>query len=149
MAQITGAISSNSFKIEISANGSSWTDISGAANTITPTGGEKATGETYTFDGDNPIVTTGKSQPWEAEVAVVYTEGASDAPEIVRPIYENGTDFYLRYSPKGGQTGEFVYTAGPGKASNFVYPGGDASSGDPVMSGFTYRGPKPTKSVAS
>jgi hypothetical protein len=149
MAQITGAVSSNSFKVEISTNGSSWTDISGAANTLEYEGGGKTTGETYTFDGDNPIVTVGKSEPAEVTVAAVYTEGASDTFETIRPLYEAGSDLYLRWSPKGGQTGEFVFTTGAGKVTELVYPAGDASSGDPIMTGFTWRGPKPTKSVAA
>lgn len=149
MPQITGAVSSSSYKVEISTNGSTWTDISGAANTVSTSGWEKMTGETYTFDGDNAIVTVGKSQPGEIAVALVYTEGASDAFEVVRAVFEAGSSLYVRYAPKGGQTGEFVFTTGAGVVSSFTYPAGDAASGDPIMTGFTWRGPRPTKSVAA
>lgn len=149
MSQITGADSARNAKIEISTNGSSWTDISGAANTLNATGGARQTGETYTFDGDNAIVTVGKATLMDYAVTFVYTEGGSDGFETIRPVWENTTDLYLRWSPKGGQTGEFMYTTGPGKVSAFSYPNVDAASANALMSGFTLRAPKPTKSVAA
>jgi hypothetical protein len=149
MAQVTGAISSKDYSIEISTNGSSWTAVSGAVTTITPSGGGKTTGETYTFEGDDPLVTVGKNQPFELAMTAVYTEGASDLFETARPVYENGSDFYVRWSPKGGQSTEFMFTTGAGKITNLTYPGGDAGNGGPIMTGLTWRGKKPTKSVVA
>lgn len=148
MAQITGADSARNAKIEISLNGSSWTDISGAANTLNVTGGARQTGETYTFDGDNPIVTVGKSTPVDIACTFVYTEGGSDAFVTLLTPWENGSDVYIRWWPRGGQTGEFGYTSGPGKLSAFSYPNVDAGSATPTMGGFTLHSVKPTKSVA-
>ena len=149
MAQITGAISSKDYVVEYSTNGSSWTDASGAVTTISPTGGGKITGETYTFSGDDPLVTVGKNQPFEIAITAVYTEGVSDLFEIARVPFENGTAFYLRWSPKGGQTGEFMFTTGEGRLTALTYPGGDAANGGPIMTGATWRGKKPTKSVVA
>jgi hypothetical protein len=149
LAQSTGADSARNAKIEISANGSSWTDISGAANTVTTTGGARPTAESNTFDGDNPITTAGKAGAVDIAVAFVYTEGGSDPFETVRAIWDGTNVIYVRWSPKGGQTGEFVFTAGPGVISNFVYPNGDAGSAAALVSGFTYHGPRPVKSVAA
>lgn len=149
MPQITGGDSARNLKLEVSTNGTVWTNVSGAASTVGTSGGAKATGESYTFEGDDPIVTSGKSQPFEVTVTALYTEGASDLFEIARPIYEAGTAFYLRWSPLGGQTGEFVFTTGIGRLTALTYPGGDAAAGGPIMTGLTWRGPKPTKSVAT
>lgn len=148
MAQITGADSARNAKIEISTNGTVWTDISGAANTLTVSGGARATGETYTFDGDNPLVTVGKSQPADIACTFVYTEGGSDAFVTLLTPYENGSDVWIRWWPRGGQTGEFGFTAGPGKLSAFSYPNVDAGSATPTMSGFTLHATKPQRSVA-
>lgn len=149
MAQITGAVSSADVKIEVSTNGSTWTNVSGAAGTVEPSGGNKITSESYTFDGDDPIVTTGKNEPFEMKITAVYTEGASDLFEIARPVYESGGAFYVRYSPKGGATGDFQYTTAAGRLTDLTYPSTDASSADPIQTGITWRGARPTKSVVA
>jgi hypothetical protein len=149
MSQTTGAISSKDYKIETSTNGSSWEDQSGIAMKLEPSGGERATGEGFTFDGDTPIITGGKRAGVTVNVEYVYTEGASDFFEDVRTAYEAGSAFYIRWSPKGGQTGEFVFTTDAGIVKSLKYPAGDAASGDPVISSFDLHTPKITKSVAS
>lgn len=149
MAQVTGAVSASDAKIEVSTDGSSWTNVSGMANTVTMTGGGRTTGETYTFDGDGPIVTSGKSQPFEITLGGVYTEGASDLFNLAYTPWKNGTDFYVRWSPKGGQTGEKVYTTGAGRITALTFPNGDAASGAPIMTGVTWRGAAPTISTAA
>jgi hypothetical protein len=126
-----------------------WTDISGAANTLNVTGGARQTGETYTFDGDNPLVTVGKSTPVDIACTFVYTEGNTDAFETLRAPWESGADVWVRWWPRGGQTGEFGFTSGPGKLSAFSYPGVDAGSAAPTMGGFTLHSTKPSKSVAA
>ena len=55
MAQTTGSVAQSNFKIEVSTNGSAWTDISGQSNTVETDGGEHQTGEQYTADGDVPV----------------------------------------------------------------------------------------------
>lgn len=149
MAQVTGATAAISGKLEISTDGTTYTDISGATTTVAISGGGRTVGETYTLDGDTPLVTVGKSQPLDLTVTCVYTEGGSDVFEVMRVPWESGGDIWVRWAPKGGQTGEFVFTAGPGKVSNFNYPPMDATSGNPIMTGFVYHGPRPTKSVAA
>lgn len=149
MAQTTGAISSTDFKIETSPDGSAWTDRSGFATKITPSGGERPTGQKHTFDGDTPIVTKGKRSARSYAVEYVYTEGASDLFEVVRAAHEAGSAFYLRWSPKGGQTGEFQFTTAAGVITTFTEPMGDAGSADPVVLSFELVTPSSTKSVAA
>lgn len=147
MAQVTGQFSAASGKVEISDDGTTWTNISGALNTLEVTGGGRMIGETYTLDGDNALVTVGKSEPQEVNCAFVYTEGASEAFEVLRPLEAAGEPVWLRWSPGGGTTGDFMFTMSNARLSNIVYPGFDAGSGDPIMSGFTARGPRAAKSV--
>ncbi len=149
MAQTTGGISSKDYKIESSPDGSAWTDRSGFGLKIDPSGGDRDTGSVKTFDGDKPIQGRGKRNLIMVACEMVYTEGASDFYEIVRAAYEAGSDFYLRWSPKGGQTGEFVHTTDVGVVKNFKYPAGDASNGNPVVVPFGLETTGITKSVAS
>lgn len=147
MAQITGAVSARNAVVEISTDGSTWTDVSGAANKVDPGTTGRDFGETNTFDGDSPIVTSGKKKSVELSVSIVYTEGGSDAFEIFRSAYENQTDIYLRYSPKGSTTGYNLYTSSVGKVFDFMYPAIDAGSAAAIMVDLKFRASSITKST--
>ena len=150
MAQTTGHMSSEAGRVWVSADGSAWTDISGTATTVGLTGGGKTTAETYTLDGDNPLVTSGKSTPVDYTVTGVYTEVANELFEFVRPYFEGGTVMWIRYSPRGGQTGEKMFTIPvAGRVTALTYPSLAADSGAPIMSGFTLRGQRPTVSTVA
>ena len=149
MAQTTDAISFKNVKVEVSTDGTTWTDISGFANSVEIGGGDRQTGEVYTFDGDTAIITTGKREPLEITVKAVYTEGANDPFEVVRAAYEGGTSLYVRWSPKGGTTGDFQFESDAGYVTNAIYPQGEAGSGDPVVVEFTVKTPKVTKGVVA
>lgn len=141
MPQVTNAISFKNCKVEISTNGTTWTDISGFANSIEVSGGDRQTGETYTFDGDTAIIAVGKREPWEITLKVVYTEGVNEPFEVVRAAYESGTSLYVRWSPKGGASGSFQYTSAAGVVTAVTYPSGEAGSGDPLLVEFTVKVP--------
>lgn len=149
MAQNTGAISSAEFKVEGGTNGSSWTDYSGTTLKITPSGGDRASGEVNTFDGDTPIVTWGKRASVDITVEYVYSEGASDLFEALRAAYEAGTAWYWRWAPKGGQSGEFQFATAAGRITAFEYPKGDAGSGAPVVLTAVQKSASFTKSVVA
>ena len=51
MAQTTNSIWGGAAYVEISTNGSAWTDISGHANQVNPAPSERRQGEAWTFDG--------------------------------------------------------------------------------------------------
>jgi hypothetical protein len=149
MAQTTGQMSGANAKIEFSVDGSSYSDISGSANQLRTTGGDRQSGETYTVAGDNALVTTGKRTPVNIAVAGVYTEVSGELFELLRTTWEAGSAAYVRWSPKGSHTGDHVFTSGPGRLTNFVYPDIDESNGNPIVAGFTYRGPAPVESTAT
>jgi len=146
---MAGEMSFAKTKVEISTNGTTWTDISGAATAVSVSGGDRQTGEAYPLNADVAVITTGKRDPIEVTVKALYTEGTSDAYETVRGAYEGGTSLYVRWSPAGGGTGKFQYATDAGIVTNAVYPTGESSGGDPVMFEFTVKTPKVTKSVVA
>ena len=119
-----------------------WVDISGESQTVEPPEQTRISGEGYTFDGDNALVEGGKKEPIEIPVAIVYTETAGEAFEVVRAAWEApgcGRRLCLRYSPGGGDVGDALYTTPRGILTRFVYPNMDASAGGPIMAGFTLK----------
>jgi hypothetical protein len=149
MAQTTGSLSWANCKIELSKDaGVSWKDISGFTNSIAVDGGERATAEFFTALGDIPIVTAGKRGLIEITAKCVYTEDAADAPFImVHEGSEAQTPLMIRWSPKGGLSGNFRFTSSAGQCVKPVYPQGAADSADAIPVEFTIKCGSITKSV--
>jgi len=126
-------------KVEISTDGTNWSDISGKFNTITPGGGARETGETHTGGQAKPVMGVGGLAAVELTVKILYTEGLSDAYKKVLDAYKAGTALYLRYSPLGGSQGQFMYTTDEGIVTTAPYPGGDVGSGEPIPVEFTLK----------
>lgn len=133
MAQTTGAMSPQNMYVGFSANGSSWTDASGYANAVAVSGGERQTGEAFTFDGNTPIVKYGKLGYLTITVTGVYTETAAHIATVAKTAYEAGSAFYVRWSPGGGDAGDLGYTTSAGTVINPPYPGGAADTPDPIL----------------
>lgn len=148
MAQTTDGISAANMEVEYSTDGTTYTDFSGFASAVEPDGGERKVGKGFTFDGDTPLLVKGKRESIALKVKAVYTEGASEIFEIVRAAYEAGSDFWLRYSPAGGATGDFQYTA-KGIITSAPYPMGEAESEDPIMLEFEMEASSITKATAA
>jgi len=93
----------------------------------------------YTLDGDTALIAAGKREPIEAVFSIIYTETAGEAYESARAEFEAdcGDDFYFRYSPGGGDTGDRELTSGVGILVSFSYPPIDATAGGPIIGGFT------------
>ena len=149
MAQTTGAISQSGFKVEVSTDGTSWTDISGQASNVTVDGGDVPVGEQMTAEGGEAIVvSSNKLEPRDVTVRSVYTEGATEAFEVVYARY-TGSDksIYLRWSPAGGVAGDNQYTCAVGGSAAAVpitsctLPELDAGSSDIALFEFTVKTP--------
>ena len=151
MAQTTGAIAESIYKIEVSLNGSSWTDISGQANTVEPSGGDQQTGKQFTANGNVPIVTnSNKTDAVTVKCNIVYTETAGEGFMLVYAQYISTSKvIYLRYSPAGGTTGQKRYVCA--NAANTAIavpiimclpPKVDAATGDPAMVEFSVLTPQ-------
>lgn len=132
MAQTTGAISFKDVLVEVSTNGSAWTDISGFANNIKLKGFVRNTGEYYTASGDTAIIKSGKRKPGTITIECAYTESAAEPYTLFNTAYSTPSDLYVRWSPKGGTTGQLRFTSNAGIVSEPVYPVGDVEKGDIV-----------------
>lgn len=146
MGQTSNGMAFTSAKVFVSPDNSAWTDVSGFGASVATAGGERAVAEQATFDGDTPIVKAGDRNAVTLTVRYVYTEEAADPFEILRTQHETvGGPIYVQYSPKGG----FWYKTGAGILVKPGYPGGEAGSGDTVMSEFVVKCAELTKAAAS
>lgn len=110
--QTTGSISKGTNqKVEVSTDGSTWTDISGDITGVKTSGGEQAIGEQHVANGNYPIVVgSGKVSATTVEANFVYTETAGEAFQVAWARYEGSQKtIYLRWSPKGGNIGDERY----------------------------------------
>lgn len=137
MAQTASAMSFKDCKVEYTTDGSTtWTDASGFASVVTVVGGERASADAYTFDGDVAIIGKGKRAPLTVTATVIYTEGSTDPFSVLLPYYQAGSSVGLRWTPRGlsSATGEWVYTTlyAGSIFKSLSYPAGAANSADPV-----------------
>lgn len=139
MAQTTGAVANACAVVEISNNGTTWTNISGQAQSVADTEQTRMSGEAYTFDGAGAIVKSGKKEPLELTFTIVYTETDAEAYEQVRARFETATcspNFYVRWSPAGGNADNERIQSDAGVITAFTYPPADAAEGGPIITGF-------------
>lgn len=157
MAQTTAGIPVSGYKVEVSTNGSAWTNISGTATTVSVEGGDNKVGQQHTAEGDEAIVVSGnKVDPRTVTVRSVYTESAGEAFAVVWAQYE-ATDkvIYLRWSPQGGAAGDFQYTCGVAGVAAAVpivsctLPELDAGGEDVALFEFSVMTPGIVKSAVS
>lgn len=156
MAQTTTGMSRSGYKIEISTDGTSWTDISGQSNTVATSGGDQLTTSQNTADGLSPIVVgSNKHNTVTVTVSSVYTETAGQAWKIVSACFYSATKtLFLRFSPAGGASGtqRFTCTNETGTAFacpilNCSPPDTDSGSGEPALFSFSVLSPKLTPST--
>jgi len=152
MTQTTGGMSFIAADVAVSADNSTWLDLTPFATTVGVEGGTRKTGQVNTFDGDTPIVKAGKRESVKVTVRYVYTEDAADtgAFETVRTQYETaGGLLYVRYSPQARATDVFEFTTGAAIVTDFTYPQGECGDGEPLCDEFTVECAKLTKAAVS
>lgn len=120
-------------KIEITVDGgSNWINISGQTNTVTPSGAERNIGEFYDAQNDNPTLGAGKLGRHELMLRVKYTETDGQAWKVLYDAKEAATEVMVRWSPKGSNTGDWLYTSDAGYVKSCPLPGQEVESGDPM-----------------
>lgn len=147
MAQVTGGMAVSIFKLEVSAAGTTWTDISGAAASLQNSGGDVLVGEQMTADGEEAIVvTSNKMAPRDLTFSIVYTEGASDGFKVLWDLYQGASKkVFVRWSPTGGAATTKRYvtavagTAAAAMITGCKLPDHDAGSGDVALAEFTVK----------
>lgn len=159
MSQTTGQISKgNNEKVEISTDGSSWTDISGDITGVKTSGGEQMIGEQHVAQGNYPLVVgSNKVSATTVEASFVYTETAGEVFQVVWSRYE-GSDktIYMRWSPKGGHVGDERYvctnndgTAIPVPIVACLPPEMESGSSDVALATFSVMAPRIFQEVIS
>jgi hypothetical protein len=149
MAQTTDAMSSANYKVEVSSNGTAWTDISGAGATVSVDGGEIGVGSQHTAAGAEAVVVSSKKRaPRTVNVRCLYTETAGEPWKVVNAAYlAADPKIYVRFSPNGGADGDLRYTTSIGGVAAAVpivtcgMPELDAGSEDPAMFEFSVMAP--------
>ena len=71
MAQTTNQIAMAAAKVEVSTDGSSYTDISGHEQSVEVPAQTRISGQVYTHDGDTALIAGGKREPIEVTVNIV------------------------------------------------------------------------------
>jgi len=121
-------------KIELSTDGgSTWTDISGSSNKLTPSGGEMRTSGTHPTGVEDPKLTAGGKELINVAITAYYTETANEARELLEDAYQNRKDARVRWSPKGGNTGDKQVVTGAGYCTTPSFIGGEGGSSDALM----------------
>src|SRR3954463_10896016 len=119
MAQTTVATSARNAVIEVSADGSTWVNISGLANTCSPGDGTRMTGTANTFDGDGTIVVAGKLEAQESNLKLIYTQDGLRY-EVLRGFFASANSTcYLRVAPNGATTGYYRHASAKGVITKF------------------------------
>jgi hypothetical protein len=134
-------------KVEISVDGGAvWTNISGQTNSLTVGGGDREIGTFFDAANDTPTLGAGKRSELTIQLRVKYSEADSEAQGILQAAYENSTETMVRYSPKGGASGDRLYTS---EVKTPLYPGQEVQSGDPLRHEIDLVVPKLTKSLVA
>jgi hypothetical protein len=140
MPQTITAMNTVNALIEVSANGTIWTNISGSTNGIASPTQTADTGNAATLEGDYKIVTVGKYNPVELSVTILYTETANEAFAFLYAQNEiQGHPLYLRYTPGGYNGEDRFFTASAsgvkaaGRISELMLPGADAGEAGPAL----------------
>jgi len=120
-------------KIELSIDGAvNWTNISGQSNALIPSGAERNIGEFYDAQNDTPTLGAGKLGRHELMLRVKYTETDGQAWAILYSAKVNATEVLVRWSPKGANTGDWLYTSDAGYVKACPLPGQEVETGDPM-----------------
>lgn len=141
MPQTTGAINVVDAVVEVSTNGTTWTDISGSTNKVEVSPQTADSGMAATLEGNYKIVRAGKYNPVELTVTILYTEASATEAYGILHGQKNvaGRPLYLRYTP-GGYNGEYRWYTGDSsgnkaaaRITEFPYPGANAEDAGPHM----------------
>lgn len=149
MSKTVGALSAKNVKLEVSPDNATWINISGSSNAITPSGGKAKTGEMNVFGDSAPVTVMGNSDPVELTIVAIYTEVDEEAVDVMGDAYTAGVSYYLRYSPKGGASGTWMFTSDEGNFIQAVTPEVNADDTKPVTVKAVFRCGKMTKSVVT
>ena len=153
MAQIQTARSAKNYQVEWTTNGSTYTDISGYSTSVADSGGDRKTGEAFTYGDDYPVIGAGKRASRTVDVEVLYNED-STAFLSLYTLQQSGGQFGLRLTPRGletgaGTVGRYVTQTTYGLLTKLDLPTGNPDDGKPMICKLTVQTPTVTTTTTS
>lgn len=133
MSQTIGGMSLKDAALELSVDGTVWTNHGGTAVEVEVTGGDYPTADTHNADTAAPIVTQGKPNSFKLTITTIYTEIALEAQALVQAAYTARTALYLRWTPKGIAVSNKIYTTKAGIVTTNPYPKGNVGDAKAVL----------------
>jgi len=134
MSQTTGNMTFRNAKVELSSDGSTWTDVSGSVSAVTVSGGERQVIEFQPLFSDTTKAQFGSRERVLVAVNSVYTEVAAEVFTLLDTAYLANSALCLRWTPAGGDSlGVKRYKTVNAKVKSPAYPGGDVSEAKPLM----------------
>jgi len=112
-------------KVELSMNNSTWTDISTDANSVTMSGFDLESEAAGVFGQATKVQTIGGYGIGTITVRAMYAESTTGAWGLAHSAYANRTALYVRWSPRGGSTGNYKFTSDAGYVKAPVWPTGE------------------------
>lgn len=149
MAQVTGVKSGRVAKVEYSTNYSTYTDTSGATNSLSVDGGDRQVGDTYTFDGDKAVVGVGKLNPADLTFRSLYVDSSTGLFAQISAMKNNATPMNVRFAYDTSTTGSWRFTADTGYVTSCKPPSAEAGPGDPLAFEWAVHVPGLTEAVVA
>lgn len=115
-------------KVELSTDGTNWTDVSVDANMVTVDGFDLETEGTPVFGQGKRLQTVGNFELGTVTVRALYAESTNSAWGLANTAFEGRSAIYVRFSPKGGTTGQYRFTSDAGYVKSPVWPSGEANA---------------------
>ena len=153
MAQIPSARSAKNYQVEWTTNATTYIDISGYSTTVADSGGDRKTGEAYTYGDDIAVIGEGKRSPRTVDVTVLYNED-STAYTSLYTLQQSGATFGLRLTPRGletgaGTIGRYLTQTTYGLLQKLDLPTGNSDDGKPMVCKMTVMTPTVTTATTS
>ena len=133
-------------KVELSADSTTWTDVSADANMVEVSGFDLETEGTPVFGQGKRLQTVGNFDLGTVTLKALYAESTSAAWGMANTAFEARSALYIRWSPKGGTTGDYRYTSDAGYVKQPVWAGGEANA-SPIMPEIVIETPWITRST--
>lgn len=133
-------------KVELSTDGTTWVDVSVDANMVTVDGFDLETEGTPVFGQGKRLQTVGNFELGTVTVRALYAESTNSAWGMANTAFEGRSGLYVRFSPKGGTTGQYRFTSDLGYVKSPVWPSGE-SNASPIMPEISIETPWLTQST--
>ena len=150
MALPSGTLSSCTLCVELSTDGTTWTDFSDYVTVVEPPEMSRISGEAFVLGEDIAVVTGGKLNPVEVQIRSVYVDSTATSNPFSYVWAEFtaacGDAVHVKWSPAGCTTGNQSFstataTGMPAEMITLTLPGGDGSDGSPILWGAVIKAP--------